>query len=490
VRADVSVGNQNHYVRLTSSNVLVVADTFSVDVTVQNLLQQALGTTDGTTLNAAGVRVFFSVAPTDGVTILNADGTGTFTASNQPYFEYDQVLQPAQISSAKTWRFVLNGATGFTFEVYVNAEVPDPTNIAFALTSISAGIQHACGLDAEGHGYCWGVNTNGRLGDGTTTTRTVPTRVAGGLTFATIRAGQNHTCALTTDGAAYCWGANAQGQVGDGTNIGRVTPTAVAGGHTFIALTAGGNTCGVTTTGAAYCWGFNHNGELGDSTTVNRNTPTPVKGGLTFATIEVGGNNGVPNTFEHTCALTQAGVAYCWGLNSSGELGDSTTTNRLTPTAVSGGLTFTSLTLGVIHTCGLTSSGQAYCWGSNTFGQLGDGPIANQSTPTAVSGGSIFTSLAASQTGNHTCAVITSGDGVCWGSDSSGQLGDGGTTDLNIFAVVSGGIKFASLASGSAFTCGFDNAGVGYCWGANSVGQLGDGTLTSHITPAPLAATR
>jgi alpha-tubulin suppressor-like RCC1 family protein len=202
---------------------------------------------------------------------------------------------------------------------------------------------------------------------------------ASGSTFTALTARYQHTCGLTSAGTAYCWGDNSYGQIGDGTTTQRLTPVAVQGGLVFTALTGGGqHTCGRTSAGAAYCWGYNATGALGDGTSgPNRLTPVAVQGGLVFTALTAG--------FIHTCGLTSAGAAYCWGDNSYGQLGDGTGTYRLTPVAVQGGLVFTALTGGVSHTCGLTSAGAAYCWGWNGPGQLGDGTWGtNRLTPVAV----------------------------------------------------------------------------------------------------------
>jgi alpha-tubulin suppressor-like RCC1 family protein len=175
------------------------------------------------------------------------------------------------------------------------------------------------------------------VGDGTVTWRLgEPTPVAGGFTFRQITVGRV-SCGLTPQGAAYCWGDNYGGSVGDGTTEDRLVPTAVAGGLQFRQLSAGigGGTCGLTVSGAAYCWGPNTHGQVGDGTiSLSRVLlPRAVVGGLTFRQLSADGSN-------HTCALTQPGVAYCWGSNVGGQLGDGTTIDRGMPTAVLGGLTF------------------------------------------------------------------------------------------------------------------------------------------------------
>lgn len=213
---------------------------------------------------------------------------------------------------------------------------------------MTPGHDHTCGLTTAGVAYCWGRNAFGVLGDGAVGNgRSSPAAVVGGLTFAKLTVGDFHACGLTAAGAAHCWGWNASGQLGDGTDLaqsaGRSSPVAVVGELIFATISAGAaHSCGVTSAGAAYCWGSNRAGQLGDGTTTNRSTPTLVGGGVSFTAISARGS--------HTCALTPTGAAYCWGSNQKGELGDETTTSRLTPTPLAGGLTFSSVSAGFNHT--------------------------------------------------------------------------------------------------------------------------------------------
>jgi alpha-tubulin suppressor-like RCC1 family protein len=155
--------------------------------------------------------------------------------------------------------------------------------------------------------------------------------VLGGLTFAQVSAGEYHSCGVTTAGAAYCWGRGYSGELGDGTTTyARSSPVAVQGGLTFAQVSAGAHySCGVTTVGAAYCWGDNGGGQLGDgTTTTDRTSPVLVRGGLTFAQVSAGSG--------FTCGVTLDGVAYCWGENIYGQLGNGTTTNSSVPVKVAG----------------------------------------------------------------------------------------------------------------------------------------------------------
>src|SRR5450759_3592960 len=260
----------------------------------------------------------------------------------------------------------------------------EPASATLAPVQVVTGASHTCALAPSGQAYCWGDNGNGQLGDNTTTDRSTPVAVQqGGVTFSSITAGLTYTCGLTSAGAAWCWGDNGQGRLGDNTTTERHLPVAVQqGGVTFTSITGGADhTCGLTSAGAAYCWGINWAGQLGDNTTTERDVPTAVQQGpVTFSSITA--------SYYHTCGLTSAGAAWCWGGNWYGELGDNTTTSRSAPVAVQqGGVTFTSITAGRNGSCGLTGAGAAWCWGANWNGQLGDNTTTGATTPVAVSGG-------------------------------------------------------------------------------------------------------
>jgi alpha-tubulin suppressor-like RCC1 family protein len=278
-----------------------------------------------------------------------------------------------------------------------------------------------------------------------------------------------------------------------GVSAGEATITASIGGrqgaaHLLVvdpalefAMISGGNeySCGITTDGAAYCWGSNSYGQLGDGTNTNRLIPTAVVGGHTFTHIDAGLN--------HTCAVTSAGDAYCWGQNETGTLGIGVagfTEHRNVPTAVLGDHTFTQISAGNVHTCALATSGAAYCWGQGLSGQLGRGVFESRLSPVAVGGNHTFTTIASGNA--QVCGITTAGSALCWGLNSHGQVGDGTFTNRNSPTPVRGGLTFATLGLGDAHSCGVTTAGAGYCWGSNDPGQLGLGFISAPL-PEPQA---
>ena len=257
---------------------------------------------------------------------------------------------------------------------------------------ITAGTQHTCAILDNGSVSCWGPNNFGQLGDGTNTpdlVRNTPTQTSSlgtDRTAVAISAGRYHTCALLDDGSVSCWGRNNFGQLGDGTDTLRNTPTQTSSlgtDRTAVAISAGfRHTCAILDDGSVSCWGSNNGGRLGDGTTTDHSTPTQTSTlgtDRTAIAITVGG--------DHTCAILDDGSVSCWGNNSGGQLGDGTTTDRLTPTQTSSlgeGRTAVAITAGYWYTCAILDDGSVSCWGWNTYGQLGDGTTNDRFTPTAI----------------------------------------------------------------------------------------------------------
>jgi alpha-tubulin suppressor-like RCC1 family protein len=352
----------------------------------------------------------------------------------------------------------------------------DITGVPFTFKSVAAGGNFSCGVTPHGGAFCWGENGVGKLGDNTTTSRLTLGKVmepAGILPrlYRELWAGENAACAVNDPGQLYCWGLNNFGQLGTGRTTNELRAVGTFG--SILGFGIGRfHTCAVIP--FLWCSGEN-GGKLGNGGTANSSVPvhapTPDK---FFSSVAAGA--------AHTCALRQfIGEAYCWGDNSFGQLGDGTTTARSTPTAVSGGLTFTAITAAGDHTCGVVSGGAVYCWGNNASGQLGDGTQDNRPAPVAVQGGLAFAKISAGSA--HTCGLTSGGTAYCWGSSLDGQVGDG-TSGIRLApTAVSGGLTFTGISAGLSHTCGAVAGGAAYCWGNNSTGALGDGTTTARLVP-------
>ncbi len=290
-----------------------------------------------------------------------------------------------------------------------------------------------------------------------------------------LASGREHTCIIHENGNNYCWGYNNFCQLGIGSpcNIPVYSPVLVSGSHQFSSFSAASyTTCAIDTAGSAYCWGINSYGQLGDGTINHHDIPNPVSGGHTFVSIK--------NGLEFTCALSTDGDIYCWGRNNSGQLGDGTTTQRMVPTLVLGGHKYVYLSSGSASSCAIATGGESYCWGGNGDGQLGNNSTIMAMTPTLLQGTPM---VSISVGGTHACAISTDNLIYCWGDNSYGQLGDGSFTRKLLPVQVLGGYSFHQVTAGTRHTCGITAQGNTYCWGYNNWGQLGNNNTINQNAP-------
>ena len=298
--------------------------------------------------------------------------------------------------------------------------------------------------------------------------------------------GTTHACGLSETGRAYCWGFNLWGQVGNGRIEGGSEdrgiiagpedylpsrggsipiPTAVMGDLVFDTLVVGGvHTCGLTSAGEAHCWGQGSVGQLGDGARAHSGAPVRVAGGLRFTSLTAGG--------WHTCGLIAEGTAYCWGGNWHGQLGMGMLGTRSEPVPVAGEHRFRSISAGATHTCALTLEGRAYCWGDWRDGRLGTIPPDQRDSPLPLAAeAGPFASITAG--GNHTCGVGLNGVARCWGRNRDGQLN--GKPEEEFVAApgaIADGATLARVFAGVTHSCGLSGAGELHCWGSNRFGAL------------------
>lgn len=304
--------------------------------------------------------------------------------------------------------------------------------------SVSVGASHSCALTTSGAGYCWGRGAEGQLGNGALATQAAGVRVSEPLPLRSISAGGRHGCAITAVGEARCWGASEEGQIGNGARVNASTPVRPTTTATFTRVSAGArHSCAIDDDGRAYCWGDNRQGQLGDGTTVRRLVPTLVQTSLRFTDVSAGA--------RHTCAIEADGRPWCWGDNTQGQLGIGSLASSAVPREVKSapGFALRSISAADTHTCGLDSAGLAYCWGDGTFGQLGNGARLLRSSPVKVRDDPFARIVAGSA---HSCAISNELVAWCWGLNSFGQLGTADFTDRFVPAPVAGGLRFSPSA--------------------------------------------
>ncbi|HWP71632.1 MAG TPA: hypothetical protein VNM36_11040 [Gemmatimonadaceae bacterium] len=355
-------------------------------------------------------------------------------------------------------------------------------------TSIDIAFGYTCALDGGGQAWCWGDNSYGNLGTDDAVPRLVPAPVAGNVRFAKLSLAREGTvaCALTAAGEAWCWGSSWGGVLGDGAGAqaGRpvMKPQRVVGDLTFSQIaSAGSHTCAITTAGKAYCWGMNALGQLGTGNETPSSSPVAVSGGLTFKQID---------TYTLvTCGVTANGRAYCWGEGWSGILGNGDTSDSNSPAAVAGDLTFESVSVGAWMACGVTTAGDGYCWGTGGNG-LGTGSdVGESSTPVLVAGGLKWKSISAGSF--IACGVTTTSVGYCWGDNFQGTLGTGPSllNGSNRPVAIAGSLLVDQVVV-DWHGCALTVAGIAYCWGTGDHGEIGDGDLRTRWVPVKVAGQR
>jgi len=341
-----------------------------------------------------------------------------------------------------------------------------PLTAGVGARGLSVGEETTCALDTGGALYCWGLNST-RFEYGTAPTERAssptpvkmtlpPTAGTSPATLASLSIGPSqHTCGITPDNLAFCWGRAGLGELGDG-NVGLSgnSYTRVLGSFWSSISVGRITTCGITTLGTGLCWGFNQRGEVGTAAVaIGASTPSPTP-------VSVGDNvkfKRVVAGWLHACGITTSDTVLCWGDNRSGQLGiggidaaEVPATEHRVPAPISSDEKFADLSLGATQTCGITLDHRAFCWGTNATGQLGDGTTTSRGTPTLVAGGLKFVAIA-----------VSSG-----------------------FAGGTNAIPPATGTQGSVgHTCALTESGAPYCWGWNGDGQLGDGTTIERHAP-------
>ncbi|HEX2735441.1 MAG TPA: hypothetical protein VHM70_27760 [Polyangiaceae bacterium] len=321
-----------------------------------------------------------------------------------------------------------------------------------------------------------------------------------------ISPGSDHACATLADGTASCWGDNGQGDLGQGHWDSKVGPSPVVTdavgtklGNVRSVDVGGQKSCAVLNDGNVWCWGFVPGLPMPSPIAV------PVSGFSSVSSISLGLfgtyavlSNGTVSCQDNTgsiaptgvtgatsvavgdsfaCALVSGGAVRCWGTDNAGQLGDGVSGSSVAaPGVLVPGVTnAVSITATLSFACAVLSSGQVKCWGSNSSGQIGVGTMSDTLyTPTVVSGLTDAVQIGAGI--NHVCAVRRTGAIQCWGANFNGQLGSGDTNPLFAPSTPVVGLTNATQVGGATnFSCAVTRDGRAFCWGADNDANLGDG---------------
>ena len=327
--------------------------------------------------------------------------------------------------------------------------------------SVSARGSYTLALNNKGRLYAWGNNSSGRLGDGTTTDRSTPTRVGTASNWARISPGSGHSLAINTKGELYAWGGNNYGRLGDGTTTARKTPTRIGTASNWEHIAVGRSfNLAINKDGELYAWGRNSLGQLGDNTETDRHRPTRIGTASNWTDIAAG--------YNHSLALNSNGELYAWGNGKSKK-----------PTRIGTASGWKSIAAGRVHAFAISGRDELYAWGSNNFGQLGDGTTTRQSEPKKI-GSSTWSQVLSWY---HTLAINKNGELYGWGYNRNGRVGDGTTTNRSTPVQIGSASDWTSVSAGGGHSMAVNSKGELYAWGLNSSGQLGDGTTTNRSAP-------
>lgn len=406
-----------------------------------------------------------------------------------------------------------------------------------APTVLAVGEAHTCLLD-KGILKCWGANHYGQLGLGDNRHRgdapgemgeALPAVDLGaGRAAIDVAAGAAHTCALLDDGTVKCWGANDSGQLGLGDVLHRGDDPQEMGDHLPVvplgkgrrakAIAVGAmHSCALLDDGAVKCWGLNETGQLGQGDTNNRGDQ-PGEMGDALPEIDLGAGSratAIAAGLYHTCALLDDAAVKCWGGNEHGQLGLGDMARRgdgpgemgddLPAVELGEELFATAIAAGTSHTCALLGGGGLKCWGFNQSGQLGlgdtcrrgEGPNEMGDSLPEVALGAGLEAVAIAAGSSHTCALLDDGGVKCWGSNHTGELGQGDTRQRGDEPQEMGdslpeidlgsGRRAIAVSAGATHTCALLDDGTVKCWGGNTAGQLGLGdTLARGDEPGEM----
>ena len=335
------------------------------------------------------------------------------------------------------------------------------------LLALSAGAAHSLALCSDGSLFSWGNNYNGGLGNGTNISSGLPVAVTttgtplAGKGVVAVSAGGSHSLALCSDGTLAAWGYSYYGQLGNGTTTSSSVPVAVTtagtplAGKAMVAISAGGtHSLALCSDGTLAAWGYNVYGQLGNGTTTDSSVPVAVTraftplAGKTVIAVAAGD--------YHSLVLCSDGTLVAWGYNAFGQLGNGTTTDSSMPVVVTtagtplAGKTVIAVAAGGYHSLALCSDGTLAAWGRNTEGELGNNSTTYNSIPVAVStsgvlAGKAVVSIAAGEF--HSMALCADGTLVAWGYNGDGELGNNSTMDSSIPVAV----DTSSLAPAESF---------------------------------------
>ena len=369
-----------------------------------------------------------------------------------------------------------------------NAAVKVPTQVGAGFQFVKAGYDFTIGVTADGNVFTWGHGSGDQLGNGGTANTTVPgTAILYAVKPGAVMGGASHGAELRTSGVLTTFGSVGSGALGlTSAQIAGCTsstacaqPVAVTSTKAWRAVATGeSQTLGIKSDGTLWAWGANYAGEVGNGHTTPQTTPVQIGTDASWLKVFAGPTSG------SSFGIKADGTLWAWGQNGSLQLGTSASGNKTTPTAVSGGKRWISVSTGGSHTLGLTADGKLWAWGDNDFGQLGVdySVVEQQATPRQITSPSI-TWLAVSAGYGVSSAISDDNHLYSWGLNDNGEIGDGTFNwqnapeqNLSLTGVV-------SICRDSLSALAVNVGGTIFGWGGNYNGEIGSGDTNTYPYP-------
>lgn len=397
------------------------------------------------------------------------------------------IVQNGEATFVQCWGYNEEGQLGIGNTTSANFPVNVPGSTG--AVNISAGESFTSIVTNTGEIKSWGGNSEGQLGNGFFFRRQLPIHLDNmAESIADVVSGENHSCALTQSGDVYCWGRNSYGQLGNGTTLYNPDPVQVIGLASGVRALAAGpyHNCALLTDTKVKCWGYNIAGMLGTGNVDEPNMSTPDFVLDNDTGLPLTGVEKIATGFWHSCALMQGGSIQCWGSDRVGQLGMPSPTGSYIipyPVEVPFPGEFVDVSAGEEHTCGLANDGYVYCWGGNSNGDLGIGSTDSISHPLPTRVTDLNDDvIAVDSGGRRTCTLTNSGGVSCWGGGSTKPVFVPGM-ESGVAAITTGG----ALTHVEYHACALmENNGAVKCWGYNNFSQLGDGTYRFFGTNTPV----
>lgn len=389
-----------------------------------------------------------------------------------------------------------NWSSGYTFPILNSSGASTGVNVDMSDMFVRKDLFLDAGLWGCGYGG------GGLQGNNATANYSSPIQVGTLNTWKQVNANGSATAlGVKVDGTLWAWGANSQGAVGNGTTTSVSSPVQIGLLNNWKQVSSSAlHSAAIKTDGTLWTWGFNNGGQLGNNTQTSSNSPIQIGGLTTWKQVSVNGIY-VPasgQSYFYTTAIKTDNTLWAWGVNSSGQLASGSTGYYSSPIQVGSLNTWRQISTGVYHAAAIQQNGTLWTWGFNNYGQLGTG-VVNTSYSSPVQVGALTSWVQVACGYNTTYGIQSNGTLWAWGLNLAGQLGNGNSTanysspiqvgsltNWKLIATSGATAPLSAAQGGSAMAIKTD--GTLWAWGNNQYGQLGQGVTTYYSSPVQVGS--